>query len=79
MYVAVFPASEMLGVLVHSDLRTAEDGRFVHVVPRVQIERASGVIVQLELLRPKLANGGISEVEPARRSCVSRSRHVTLA
>lgn len=39
MHVSVLPAPIMLGILEHGDLRTIEHGRFIHVIPDIEVGR----------------------------------------
>jgi len=49
VYVAMFPAAVMDAVLVHSDLRSIEHRRLVHVVPRVHVTRRPFVVRRQKL------------------------------
>jgi len=49
VYVAMFPAAVMDAVLVHSDLRSTEHRRLVHVVPRVHVTRRPFVVRRQKL------------------------------
>ena len=69
VHVSVLRAAEVLRVFVHGDLGPVEHRRLVHVVPRVEVERAAHVIVQQKLLGPVQANLGVDEIKPARRAC----------
>lgn len=64
VYISVFSPSIMLYVLVEGYFRSVEHGRLIHVVPDVQIWRATTVLRVLELGGPPVSDLRVDKVWP---------------
>lgn len=59
----------MLGILVHGDFRTVEDGWLVHIIPDEKIMRGALVLVEGKLVRPPRSDVRVKEIQPGGAAC----------
>lgn len=64
----VLPTTIVNHILRHSNFRTIEDRRFIHVVPNKKRFGGALVVVKFELISPPLARIGIGIINPRRLS-----------
>lgn len=65
VYISVFNPSMMLYILVEGYFRSVEHGGLVHVVPDVQIRRATAILRVLEFGGPPVSDLRVDKVWPA--------------
>ena len=64
MNISVLKPSEVLGILVHGDFWSIEDGGLIHIVPYVQVKGGASVLTQGEVIGPPLTHFRVDKIRP---------------